>query len=132
MIPSKKDFLRFRSKLKISDKEYFKIAYEFTELKKTFETEDTFELISLIIDLFLQPIYLIYKIATVDFSLLDALSIIKSRDLWIDFLRYLQLYWEIWYWKFMVRLVGGPWISTNDPGYHELVYADGMTRLSCV
>ena len=64
-----------------------------------------------------------------DFSPLDILSIIKTHELWIDYIRYRELKFKIEEWKSIVQLVSGPWISTNNPKYHDLVYADAMTRI---
>lgn len=132
MIPSDSELKRIRNGLQIQSNEYFKKAHKFIELKKIFEPEEWIDWISLIVDLIIQPVYSIYKISNLELSLMDGLSVYKTHILWTDFLNYLILVWDVWYWKFMVRLVGGPWISTNDPMYHTLVYADAMTRLSCV
>lgn len=132
MIPTEGECKRISKGLNIPSDEYFKKAYTFLELKKKFRPQELFDWFFLVLDLFFQPFYSLYKICTLDISLMDGLSLYRTRELWIEFLEYLVLMWDIWYWKFMVRLVGGPWISTNDPEYHELVYADAMTRLSCV
>jgi hypothetical protein len=60
---------------------------------------------------------------------MDVFPLVKCWQLWKQLFRYQELLAEVWYWKLVVRLVGGPWISTNDPDYHNFVYADAMTRL---
>ena len=46
-----------------------------------------------------------------------------------EWLRYRELSSRISQWRDMVKNVGGPFISTNDPEYHIYVYADGMQRI---
>ncbi len=56
-------------------------------------------------------------------------SLMKTYQLWIDWLRFRELREKVDNWKMKVKSVGGPWISTNDPDYHVFVYADGMERI---
>jgi hypothetical protein len=128
MIPNNKHLKKFSLNLK--DEDYFSVCFEYCELSQLFETHDLLEKLSLFMDMVLSPIYILYKIFTMDFSLLDILSIMKCKDLWIDFIRYEELKLKLFEWKFIVRFAGGPWISSSDPLYNPLVYADGMTRIS--
>jgi hypothetical protein len=56
-------------------------------------------------------------------------GIVKAYTCWKDLFRYFQLQTEIETWFFIVKLFGGPWISTNDSEYHIYVYADAMERI---
>jgi hypothetical protein len=122
MIPT---FTKLQSyKLNIENKSYFNLTTEYLELQKIFLSENIFDYLILIFDLILYPIWIIFT----GMSYMDIFTLMKCFQLWKDLLRFQELHTEIWYWKFMVQLVGGPWISTNDSDYHLYVYADAMTR----
>ena len=133
MIPSTKILKKQAKKLKLLfdlDKtDYFKLTFEYIELKQMFLVDDFMDKTMLLIDMLIQPMYIFYKICSLEFSLLDSLSLMKSYELWIGYIRFIELRSLIKEWKFMVQLVNGPWISCNDSLYHELVYADAMTRI---
>ena len=134
MIPSSKILRKQIKKLKLlfnlDKKDYFKLTFEYIELKQIFLIDDFMDQTILLIDMFIQPLYIFYKILLLEFSLLDSLSLMKSYELWISYIRFVELRSLIKEWKFMVQLVNGPWISCNDSLYHELVYADAMTRIT--
>jgi hypothetical protein len=134
MIPSTKILKKQAKKLKLLfdlDKtDYFKLTFEYIELKQMFLVDDFMDKTMLLIDMIIQPMYIFYKICSLEFSLLDSLSLMKSYELWIGYIRFIELRSLIKEWKFMVQLVNGPWISCNDSLYHELVYADAMTRIT--
>lgn len=134
MIPSSKILRKQVKKLKLlfnlDKKDYFKLTFEYIELKQVFVVDDFMDKTMLLIDMIIQPLYIFYKICLLEFSLLDSLSLIKSYELWIGYIRFVELRSLIKEWKFMVQLVNGPWISCNDSLYHELVYADAMTRIA--
>jgi hypothetical protein len=122
MIPT---FTKLQSyKLNIENKSYFNLTTEYLELQKIFLSENIFDYLILIFDLILYPIWIIFT----GMTYMDIFTLMKCFHLWKDLLRFQELHTEIWYWKFMVQLVGGPWISTNDSDYHLYVYADAMTR----
>ena len=132
MIPKDKVLkkkLKLLNQKQIQKELYFELVHEYIELQEIFEVEDYLDKSMLLIDMIFYPIYLIYKIIIMDFSPLDILSIIKTHELWIDYIRYRELKFKIEEWKSIVQLVSGPWISTNNPKYHDLVYADAMTRI---
>ena len=134
MIPSSKILKKQVKKLKLlfnlDKKDYFKLTFEYIELKQVFLVDDFIDQTMLLIDMIIQPLYIFYKICLLEFSLLDSLSLMKSYELWIGYIRFVELKSLIKEWKFMVQLVNGPWISCNDSLYHELVYADAMTRIA--
>jgi hypothetical protein len=134
MIPSTKILRKQAKKLKLifdlDKKDYFKLTFEYIELKQVFLVDDFMDKTVLFIDMIIQPLYIFYKICSLEFSLLDSLSLMKSYELWISYIRFVELRSLIKEWKFMVQLVNGPWISCNDSLYHELVYADAMTRIT--
>jgi hypothetical protein len=134
MIPSSKILRKQAKKLKLlfnlDKKDYFKLTFEYIELKQIFLVDDFMDQTILLIDMFIQPLYIFYKMLLLEFSLLDSLSLMKSYELWISYIRFIELRSLIKEWKFMVQLVNGPWISCNDSIYHELVYADAMTRIT--
>jgi hypothetical protein len=128
MIPESETLKKMNEGLNITEKPYFELAHEYLELKTIFLPDDLMDLMVLIFDLILYPVWILF---TGQPSLMDMFPLMKSGQLWKDLFRFQELNAEIWYWKFVVKLIGGPWISTNDPDYHTLVYADAMTRLSC-
>jgi hypothetical protein len=134
MIPSSKILRKQVKKLKLlfdlDKKDYFKLTFEYIELKQIFSVDDFMDKTILLIDMFIQPLYIFYKMLSLEFSLLDSLSLMKSYELWLSYIRFVELRSLIKEWKFMVQLVNGPWISCNDSLYHELVYADAMTRIT--
>jgi len=126
MIPESRLLQKMKQGLNISDKSYFTLAHEHLELQKMFMPSDFLDFLVLGFDLIFYPVWIIFSGEP---SVMDMFPLLKCGRLWKDFLRYQELSAELWYWKFVVRLVGGPWISTNDPEYHSFVYADAMTRL---
>ena len=131
MIPKDK-VLRKKCRLlkkQLQEEEYFVIVYEYIELKEKFELEDYLDLAMLLVDMILYPLYILYKLILMDFSPLDILSLSRTYDLWFSYFRYRELREKIKEWKSIVQLVSGPWISSNNPKYHDLVYADAMTRI---
>lgn len=126
MIPELRTLQKMKQGLNITDKSYFNLAHEHLELQKMFMPSDFLDLLVLGFDLIFYPIWIIFSGEP---SVMDMFPLLKCGQLWKQLFRYQELSAELWYWKFVVRLVGGPWISTNDPEYHSLVYADAMTRL---
>jgi hypothetical protein len=119
-----------KMKIKIPEEPYFKEADEFVDLQKTFIVEDLISKASLWIDMLLYPLYVLYRLCMQDFSPMYVLSLVKTYRLWIDWFRFRVLGDKVKEWTRIVKSVGGPWISSNDPEYHVFVYADGMERLS--
>ena len=57
------------------------------------------------------------------------ISLHKTISLWTQWFQFKTLTYEIREWTSIVRSIGGPFISSNDPTYHMFVYADGMQRV---
>jgi hypothetical protein len=129
MIPTNKQLRKVSTNLIFEDEDYFSLCYEYSELEKIF-IGDLFNSLSLFMDMILYPIYMIYQLCTMNISPLDILSVMKCYELWKQWIRYENLKTKLFEWKLIVRSLGGPWISSSDPSYHSLVYADGMTRIS--
>jgi hypothetical protein len=111
---------------------YFEFADEFVKLQSIFIKETTLEIASLWVDMVISPlaslIYcLVYRITP---SIFTILSLQKTLQLWSDWFRFKYLTSEIREWTNIIRSIGGPFISTNDPLYHIYVYADAMQRLN--
>jgi len=128
MIPTKKELKKKLKHYVIEKKNYFNLVEEYIQLEQKFEVETLFETFFLYLD-FIYPFYILYKIFTNTFSFLYMLSIYKSYKIMNDYIRYTELRSEIESWIFIIKCLGGPWISTNDSKYHSYVYADAMTRL---
>jgi hypothetical protein len=111
---------------------YFEFADEFVKLQSIFIKETTLEIASLWLEMVISPlaslIYcLVYRITP---SIFTILSLQKTLQLWSDWFRFKYLTSEIREWTNIIRSIGGPFISTNDPLYHIYVYADAMQRLN--
>jgi hypothetical protein len=115
----------------LNNTSYFATAEEYVRLQETFIKETLVEKLFLWVDMFIYPIYIV--ISTVLYnqalSLMTIASIHKTVNIWFQYLKYRNLSRKIHEWTNIVRSVGGPFISTNDPTYHVYVYADGMQRL---
>jgi hypothetical protein len=129
MIPDSRRIQQMKQGLHIPDLPYFTLAHEHIDLEKIFLPEDLLDFCVLLFDLILYPVWILFSGQP---SVMDMFPLLKCGQLWRDLFRYQELSAELWYWKIIVKLVGGPWISTNDPTYHPLVYADAMTRLTGV
>lgn len=110
---------------------YFEDAEELVELNKVFVKETLFDRIMLWFDMVISP--LITLISAVYYgeapSVLSVLGLYKTISMWNDWIYYQILKSEVHEWTGIVKSIGGPFISTNDPVYHTYVYADGMQRL---
>ena len=130
MIPTTKHLRKKIKKLKlqIEKKPYFSLVQEYIELEKKF-SKPWLDLIPLIIEMLLYPLYILYLFSQGDFSPFSLISLIKTYELWMEYLRFRDLKQELDSWIPLIKKVGGPWISTNDSVYHWYVYADAMERL---
>lgn len=110
---------------------YFAKAEEYIELQKIFMKETFLENLSVWIDMIAYPIYILVSIFVFhqSLSIFMVSSVHKCVTMWLNWLRYKELNAEMRTWMNIVRSMGGPFISTNDPTYHMYVYADGMVRL---
>jgi len=130
MIPTKKQLKKKikKEKITIEKKPYFSLVKEFLELQQKF-LKPYFELLPLIFEMILYPLYVIYQCCIGDFSPFYMISLVKAYESWLDYFRFVELQKEIHSWMPIVKKVGGPWISTNNQEYHWYVYADAMERL---
>ena len=117
--------------LVLNKKRYFSIADEYVDLQQLFQKETVLEKLSIVFDMIIYPLFMIGSIILYnqEIGLLTVMSIQKTVTIWLNWIRYMELSQEINEWKNIVRSVGGPFISCNDPTYHVYVYADGMQRL---
>jgi hypothetical protein len=102
------------------------------KLQSIFIKETAIEIASLWLEMVISPLAsllycLWYKVSP---SIFTILSLQKTLQLWSDWFRFKYLAAEIREWTNIVRSIGGPFISTNDPLYHIYVYADAMQRLN--
>lgn len=110
---------------------YFAIADEYVELQKKFLKEDLVSHLSLWVDMVIYPLFTLISILFFgsEVTVFTGLTIQKTIQLWQEWFRYKHLTKKIREWMNVVRSIGGPFISTNDPTYHMYVYADTMMRL---
>ena len=129
MLPEWKDLRKKARKIKVPDDGYFALSEKYVELKNKFHCEDLIDTLYLWFDMVLHPIYIIIRLCMLDFSVMHIFTLVKTYQLWIDWLRLQELESKVESWKTTVRSLGGPWISSNNPDLHVFVYADGMERL---
>lgn len=117
--------------LVLNKKKYFSTAEEYVGLQQLFQKETVLEKLSIVFDMVIYPLFTLGSIILYnqEIGLLTVLSIQKTVSIWFNWIRYMELSQEINEWKNIVRSIGGPFISCNDPTYHVYVYADGMQRL---
>jgi len=115
----------------LNGKSFFEKAEEFVELQTKFIKETFYEKLSLWVDMIISPlITLVMCLYSKELpSVFTMISLQKVVSLWYDWVRFKIMAQDVGEWVSIVRSVGGPFISTNDPTYHVYVYADGMERL---
>ena len=129
MIPEWKQIRKRAKNLEVPNEAYFALADEYVELKAKFVCEDNLETIYLWFDMLLYPIYIVIRLCMQDFSVTYIFALTKTYQLWFDWFRLQEIEAKVDYWKLVVRSIGGPWISCNNPDLHVFVYADGMERI---
>jgi hypothetical protein len=136
MIPSSEELIQKVCQkhvefLLLNGSDYFSLADEFVTLQKIFVKEHVYDQIGLWFDMIVSPILTIlhslWKQVTP--SIFTVLSFQKCVTLWKQWFRFQDLKKQIHEWMNIVRAIGGPFISSNDPEYHVFVYADAMQRL---
>jgi len=129
MLPEWKDLKKKAKKLNIPNDKFFQLADEYIHLKEKFQTEGILELLHLWTDMVFYPLYIVIQLCMLECSTMYIFSLMKAYQMWVDWFRLQELELQVQSWKDMVRSMGGPWISANDPVYHTFVYADGMERI---
>ena len=129
MLPEWKTLRRKSKKTEIKTELYFQLAEEYTQLKKKFDTNSSLETFLLWFDMLLYPLYIFYRLFTLDFSPMYVFALMKTYGMWFDWLRLRELQQKVDNWIETVKNLGGPWISSSDPQKHVFVYADGMERI---
>jgi hypothetical protein len=129
MIPEWKQIRKRAKNLEVQNEPYFALADEYVELKAKFVCEGILETIYLWFDMLLYPIYITIRLCMQDFSVTYVFALTKTYQLWFDWFRLQELESKIEHWKLVIRSIGGPWISSNNPDLHVFVYADGMERI---
>lgn len=113
---------------------YFKKADVYSRLNKIFNPEDLIGRIMLWVDMVVSPlITVVTSIWNMEMpSVFSIYSFYKTFNIWAEWFEYTLLQSEIHEWKRLVKSIGGPFISTNEPLYHSYVYADAMQRLRII
>jgi len=119
------------SSMLLHQSNYFEIAEEYVKLQEIFLRDGWVGNITLWIDMIVYPIVsfisiFVYHQTPTIFSMI---SLHKTITLWTQWFTFKTLTYEIREWTNIVRSIGGPFISSNDPTYHIFVYADGMQRV---
>ena len=104
--------------------DFFKDTHEYFELRRKFRS------IMPWVDMVVGPLITIISfIMYGSYDMFSAVGFVKALMVFREWLKYYELSRKIKQWKTIVKMSGGPFISTNDPEYHVFVYADGMQRL---
>jgi hypothetical protein len=130
MLPEWKALRKTSRKIKIPKEPYFELADEYVELKAKFVCDGVLDSLYLWFDMLIYPLYVFIRLCMLDFSPMYIFALVKTYQLWIDWLRLRVLQEKVDSWMEIVRSVGGPWISANNPDFHAFVYADGMERIA--
>ena len=117
-----------KQKLKFREGNYFEVADELVTLESKFVCETFIDKTILMMDMFVYPLYVLIQLCMMNFSISYVFGLIKSYEVWFDWLRREELRHEVAEWVRIVRSVDGPWISCSSPEFHVFVYADGMER----
>ena len=107
----------------LNDSSYFEIAEQYTELHKKFSPSGYYSVISLWVEMIISPIVM-FAMMIVNQEppgIFNMLSIHKTITLWQDWFEYQTLKNHVHRWMNIVRSIGGPFISTNDPSYQAYV-----------
>ena len=111
--------------------DYFEIAERYAQLRKKFNPDGYLGIISLWVEMIVSPL-ITFVMAIYNQEppgIFNMLSLHKTITLWQDWFEYQTLTKHVHRWMNIVRSIGGPFISTNDPDYHAYVYADAMQRI---
>lgn len=136
MIPNSEDLIqrvchKHVQFLLLNGSNYFSLADEYVTLQQIFVKETPLDQIGLWFDMVVSPLLTILHALWKQMapSIFTVLSFQKCVTLWKQWLRFQDLKKQIHEWMNIVRSIGGPFISSNDPEYHVFVYADAMQRL---
>ena len=135
MIPNNDELFKRLKKEQINSillqpNNYFKLVEEFTNLQKVFGCETLYDKIMLWVEMVISPLFtIVQSVTSGTLPMFSMLGLQKSFNLWKDWFRWKELQNVIHEWIDIVRSIGGPFISTNDPDYHMFVYADAMVRI---
>ena len=132
MIPDKKLIRKKcrKQKIKFREGNFFKDAEELILLESLFVQETMLDSFMLLLDMLLYPIYVLVRLCMLDFSISFVFGLMKSYEMWFNYIRLEELRREFSEWIRIVKSLNGPWISTNDPEYRPYVYADAMQRIN--
>jgi hypothetical protein len=111
--------------------EYFETAEEFVQMNKIFTKDNLFDRIMIWVDMVISPLITLFSAAYYGEapSIFSMMSLYKTMSMWNDWIYFQILKSEVHEWTGIVKSIGGPFISTNDPTYHVYVYADAMERI---
>lgn len=100
-------------------------------MQKLLEPEGWIDWIVLMLDMIVQPIIVFVSLAlgyeTSTLSIVGML--VRAGELWWKWAEYQVLRDSARHWILITKLMGGPFISCNDPTYHVFVYAEAIERL---
>ena len=113
----------------ILSKNPFRDAERYIQLKKTCAPESWADSINRMNDMILMPIIVIFLfiLKKADVFLI-ASTVARTYQVWKDFVEYTHLRFEVQKMLMHTKLVGGPFITTNDPRYLPYVFADAVAR----
>jgi Na+-translocating ferredoxin:NAD+ oxidoreductase RnfG subunit len=111
--------------------DYFETAEIYAQLSKKFNPDGYLGIISLWVEMIISPI-VTFVMAIYNQEapgIFSMLSLHKTITLWQEWFEYQTVKKHVHGWMNIVRSIGGPFISTNDPDYQAYVYADTMQRI---
>lgn len=107
----------------------FEVAERYIQLKKVCDTRSWFDTIQRINDMIIMPFIVVFLfiLRKADVFLI-ASTIGRTYQVWADFIEYTHLRYEVQLMFLQTKLIGGPFITTNDPTYLPYVFADAVVR----
>ena len=107
----------------------FEVAERYIQLKKVCDTRSWFDTIQRMNDMIIMPFIVVFLfiLRKADVFLI-ASTIGRTYQVWSDFIEYTHLRYEVQLMFLQTKLIGGPFITTNDPTYLPYVFADAVVR----
>jgi len=112
-------------------KEPFKVAERYIQLKKHCVPKSWADSINLMNDMILMPVIVIFLFMLRQADVFFILSTVsRAYQTWSTFIEYTELRFEVQRMLLHTKMVGGPFIVTNDDTYMPYVLADAVVRTS--
>lgn len=108
----------------------FEIAERFIQLRKQCNPKSIAERMTLITDMIVMPVITFFFIILKNHDIFMVVSAVsKAFSAWQEWIEYNNLRLLVQKMYLHTALVGGPFITTNDPSYMPYVFAEAVYRV---